>query len=83
MARPIQVKSGRWYALGHAPPKRGASATLLIGHEECCDCGLVHGATIKVTLENGRLRHWIKWDVDEAETRKARRRPQKFVRRRK
>lgn len=79
---PIQIRSGRWYALGHAPPSGAAKeAVLLYGQEECCDCGLVHDSTIKIALQNGRIRHWVKWDVNDAETRKARKRHQKFVRR--
>lgn len=82
--RPIQIKSGKWYALGHAPPKGAVrEARLLIGREECCDCGLVHDTEIKVSLKNGRPRLWVKWDVNDAETRRARKRPQKFVRREK
>lgn len=80
--RPIQIRSGRWYALGHAPPKGvPKEAILLYGQEECCDCGLVHDATIKLTIKNGKPRLWVKWDVNDAETRSARRRPQRFVRR--
>lgn len=78
---PIRIKSGRWYALGHAPPKGKLEAVLLIGQEECCDCGLVHDATLKFALQNGRPRLWVKWDVNEAETRRARKSPQRFVRR--
>lgn len=80
--RPIQVRSGKWYALGHAPPTTTSrTAELLIGQEECCDCGLVHDSTIKVELRNGRFHYWIKWDVNDKETRVARRRPQKYIRR--
>ena len=67
---PIQIKSGKWYAFGHGQPLR----------EECCDCGLVHDTTLKSELKPGGLNLWVKWDVNDAETRKARKRPQRFVR---
>lgn len=67
---PIQITSGRWYAAGHGPPLT----------EECCDCGLVHLVEYKMDLKNGKLNIWVRWTVDEKETRKARRRPQKFTR---
>lgn len=36
--------------------------------EECCDCGLVH--IVEYKIENGKL--WVRYDRDEAESRKAR-----------
>ncbi len=68
---PIQIKSGKWYAAGHGPPLT----------EECCDCGLVHRTEFKLELVNGQIRVWCRWIVDDKETRAARKRPQRFVRR--
>jgi hypothetical protein len=67
---PIQIRSGRWYAAGHGPPLM----------EECCDCGLVHRQEFKFELKSGKILVWVRWIVDDKETRKARRRPQKFTR---
>lgn len=68
--KPIQVKSGKWYAFGHGPPLT----------EQCCDCGLVHDTTLKTELKNGKLHLWVKWTVNDKETARARREPQRYVR---
>ena len=70
---PIQIKSGTWYAAGHGPPLT----------EECCDCGLVHRVEYRLELKNGRIQIFVRWIVDDKATKKARRRPQSFVRKQK
>lgn len=69
MKPPVQVVDGKWYAI--ATGKENGKYI-----EECCDCGLCH--RIEYRVQNGRI--WQRWIVDDDATRKARRRPQKFVR---
>ena len=59
---PIQIFDGSWYAL--------ASPSADIHVEECCTCALIHRVDYKV--ENGRI--WVRWVVDEKDTKAARKR---------
>lgn len=68
MKLPTQVIIGKWYAIASGADGRKFT-------EECCDCGLVHRVEYKVA--NGRI--WQRWFVDDAATRKARLRPQRFI----
>lgn len=63
--REIQIIDGKWYRLGNVPL------------HQCCSCGLVR--RVDYRMERGMI--FERWQVDQRETRKARKSQQKDAKR--